>query len=286
MVLIKNIGMLFVATTALLSCSNEQEPEGSFMNDQTLSEDLRLLESKRIFFGHQSVGVDIMQGVRELCQEGDNGRLNVVAIADTVKPSGKAFFAEGYVGKNSEPNTKCDAFNNVVANLVKDSLDIALMKFCYVDIKAHTNVEEMFSYYVNTMEGLKEKFPGVKFVHVTVPVTERSAAWRRLVKWVIGKEDVWDVASVKRTEFNALVLQRYKEETIFDLAAIESTFPDGTRKSFDHGGKVAYSLISDYSRDGGHLNAMGRRVVARELIRTLAGIVRESMREHQARQNS
>ncbi|HET6272533.1 MAG TPA: hypothetical protein VFG32_06095 [Bacteroidota bacterium] len=247
------------------------------MNDQTLSEDLRLLVNKRIFFGHQSVGVDIMQGIRELCQEADSARLNVVALADTVTPSGKAFFAEGYVGKNSEPNSKCDAFDNVVANLVKDSLDIALMKFCYVDIKAHTNIEEMFNYYVNTMEGLKERFPGVTFVHVTVPVTERSAAWRRLAKWVIGKEDVWDVASVKRTEFNDLVLQRYKEETIFDLAAIESTFPDGTRKSFEYGGKVAYSLISDYTRDGGHLNALGRRVVARQLIRTLAGIVRKSV---------
>jgi hypothetical protein len=240
-----------------------------------LSEDLRVLENKRIFFGHQSVGVDIMQGVRELSREQDNGRLNVVALTDTVEPSGDAFFAEGYVGKNSEPNTKCDAFDALVSKLVADSLDIALMKFCYVDIKASTNVEEMFNYYVSTMEGLKRKFPNVTFVHVTVPVTERSAAWRRLVKWVIGKEDVWDVASVKRTEFNTLVLRRYKEETIFDLAAIESTFPDGSRKSFEYGGKVAYSLISDYTRDGGHLNELGRRVVARALIRTLAGVVRK-----------
>ena len=108
MVLIKNIRVLFVATTALLSCSSEQEPKESFMNDQTLSEDLRLLVNKRIFFGHQSVGVDIMQGIRELCQEADSARLNVVALADTVTPSGKAFFAEGYVGKNSEPNSDGD----------------------------------------------------------------------------------------------------------------------------------------------------------------------------------
>jgi len=44
-----------------------------------------------------------------------------------------------------------------------------------------------------------------------------------------------------------------QKEPLFDLAAIESTAPDGTRASFMKDGKTYYQMVSDYTHDGGHL---------------------------------
>ncbi len=68
--------------------------------------------------------------------------------------------------------------------------------------------------------------------------------------------------------------KHYQGRTIFDLARIESTRPDGTRNEFDWNGQVAYSMLDAYSSDGGHLNEIGRRLAAEELIHTLSTAAR------------
>ena len=58
---------------------------------------------------------------------------------------------------------------------------------------------------------------------------------------------------------------------LFDIAKIESTFPDGTRCSFTKDGKTYYSMVSEYTSDGGgHLNATGRKKFAEQLLILLA----------------
>jgi hypothetical protein len=233
-----------------------------------------LIAQNRIFFGHQSVGVDIMHGIKDLASAQGIADLNIVSLdRDSVK--GGPFFAEALVGRNAEPDTKCDMFERVVGTLAADSLQIALMKFCYVDIKKQTDIDEMFRYYESTMEELKRTYPSVTFVHVTVPVTERNVWWRRLVKKLLGREEEWDLASIKSTEFNAMLLKRYGNDPMFDLAAVESTYPDGKRSMFESDGKVAYTMVSEYTRDGGHLNERGRELVARAMVKTLADVIRK-----------
>jgi hypothetical protein len=62
------------------------------------------------------------------------------------------------------------------------------------------------------------------------------------------------------------------KEPIFDLAALESTNPDGTRLSFTQNGKTAYALVPTYTTDGGHLNEQGRKLVAEQLLIFLASL--------------
>jgi len=59
---------------------------------------------------------------------------------------------------------------------------------------------------------------------------------------------------------------------IFDLAKIESTFPDGRRASFTKDGKTYYSMVPDYTYDGGHLNELGRKIAAEQLLFLLANL--------------
>ena len=80
-----------------------------------------------------------------------------------------------------------------------------------------------------------------------------------------------DIPNVKRNEYNALLKSEYEgKDPILDLAAVESTYPDGKRESFEHDGKVVYALIPGYTYDGGHLNEIGRYRAANELLKVLS----------------
>ena len=72
-----------------------------------------------------------------------------------------------------------------------------------------------------------------------------------------------------RRDYNELLRQQYSSEPIYDIATCESTRPDGTRSSFSSDGKVVYTLASEYTDDGGHLNRLGREVSAKEFIRVI-----------------
>ena len=81
------------------------------------------------------------------------------------------------------------------------------------------------------------------------------------------------VDNSKRYEFNELLRKEYERKApVFDLARIESTFPDGRRSLFSKGGTTYYSLVSDYTHDGGHLNEFGRKIVAEQLLILLASL--------------
>ena len=59
---------------------------------------------------------------------------------------------------------------------------------------------------------------------------------------------------------------------IFDLAKIESTYPDGKMLMYKGGNNVFPAMIPGYTYDGGHLSESGRRVVAEQLLIFLANL--------------
>ncbi len=62
------------------------------------------------------------------------------------------------------------------------------------------------------------------------------------------------------------------KEPFFDLANIESTFPHGKRASFAKNGSIYYSMVPEYTYDGGHLNKVGRRRITEQLLVFLANL--------------
>ena len=86
-----------------------------------------------------------------------------------------------------------------------------------------------------------------------------------------------NIVEEKTYAFALKIIHIYKEmleqkKPLFDLAAIESTAPDGTRASFVRDGKTYYQMVSDYTHDGGHLNELGQKRVAEQLLVFLAGL--------------
>jgi len=242
------------------------------MDEAAVRRDLDVIAAHRVFFGHQSVGADIMEGVRELsAAAGSPVRLEHLSAAPL--PAGP-WCADAMVGRNGDPASKCAAFAGIVDRLSRDSLDLAVLKFCYVDVRPGRDVDTMFGEYERTVTSLKRSHPGIIIVHATVPLTERSAWWKRAIRKVLGRQDATDEGNAKRSQFNDMLIARFAGEPLFDIARLESTYPDGTRSSFDAGGREAYSLVGAYTRDGGHFNQTGRRLAAAAFVRTLAEALR------------
>ena len=247
--------------TATLS-SLENVPESAW----------KKLSEKRIFFGHQSVGFNIINGIKEIIKENPMIKLNLVKTGD-FKDFSTPLFAHDMVGKNTDPKSKIDAFARFMEKGIGNKADMAFFKFCYVDANAGTDVKKIFKEYKNRLFRLKKNYPETKFIHVTMPLISVQTGPRAWIKKLIGKPIRGIEDNIKRNHFNSFLKNEYLDkDPLFDLAKIESTFPDGIRSFFTRDGVTYYTLVQDYTHDGGHLNEKGRKTVAEQLLIFLAKV--------------
>lgn len=264
--------MLFPAFF-LLSCSNSETTvkEYSSLEDVT-PEDWKTLSKKRIYFGHQSVGYNILDGIDMILQQHDGANLKIVEVESNLPEKG-GFFAHSRIGRNTHPDEKITAFEAFVDENAKNQPEIAFLKLCYVDIRADSDINAIFKEYSSTMDRLEKKYPDVKFLHFTVPLVQKPAGFKALKQWVkgvLGKTRYGIDDNIKRCDYNEMLRNQYETSgNLFDLAAYESTFPDGSRAGFEIDGKTYYSLVPEYTSDGGHLNETGKKVIAEKLLLSL-----------------
>ena len=231
------------------------------------------LSQKKIYFGHQSVGFNIMDGVRDLMKEYPVIKLNIVETSDA-SDFKVGLFAHSRVGKNVDPKSKIEEFVSFMDKGVGKKADAAGLKFCYVDIKAETDGNGILSIYNNSVELLKKKYPDMSVIHFTVPLRANRTTWKTRIKKIIGKKKIWEYAdNIKRNQYNEKLIEQYQgKEPILDIAKIESTFPDGRRCTFTQDEKTYYSLVLEFTKDGGHLNELGRKKVAEQFLLLLVNL--------------
>jgi len=233
----------------------------------------KALSEKKIYFGHQSVGFNIMDGVADLMKELPNIKLNIVET-NQKRDFAKGVLAHSEVGKNNDPESKITEFANFIDLGIGKTADAAALKFCYVDMTTNTDIESLFNRYVETVEKIKAKHPGITIIHFTEPLTHIKTTWKTWIKKLMGKKDIWEYNNnIKRNQYNVLLIDKYHGgDPILDIAKIESTYPDGTRESFTVDGKTYYSMVPEYTTDGGHLNELGRKIVAEEFLLLLTNL--------------
>jgi hypothetical protein len=236
------------------------------------------LSEKKIFFGHKSVGYNIIEGIKDIIKERDYIKLNIV---ETNEPAefDKPVFAHSQVGKNTEPASKTEGFKNIIDSGVGEKLDIAFFKFCYVDVMQDSDPQKIFENYKTAIEYLKARYPKTKFMHVTVPVRSLPKGLKKTlkesIKLLIGKPGVLD-DNIKRQNYNTLLNEAYpKTEPVFDLALIESVNPDGLRCYATQKAEKVFFMSPEYTEDGGHLNEKGRKIIAEQLLISLTKIANE-----------
>ena len=227
------------------------------------------LGEKKIFFGHQSVGYDIVHGIEDLLASHEALNLNIVETKDPSRFEGP-MFAHARVGRNFDPESKIAEFRSLMENGVGDKVDIAFFKLCFVDIGINSDPQKVFDVYCDTMAALKSRFPDVVFVHVTVPLCGRPGSPKGIlkatVKRVIGRPPVLD-ENLARARFNTFMRERFSDkEPLFDLALCEAIGPDGVERYGRKNGQEVPVLVRAYTYDGGHLNRAGRQYIAEQLL--------------------
>lgn len=230
------------------------------------------LSECRIYFGHQSVGDNILGGVAKILADNPGIRLEVVK-GDRAALLDRPVLAHSAIGRNDDPDSKTLAFDATVRAGVGGRADIAILKFCFWDIRASTDVNAVFRRYRETFSALRRDYPRTVFLHTTVPLTVHRTGIAQRLKALVGGVDAWDLDNARRAELNDLILREYGgKEPVFDIARAESTLPGGRRASFSVRGKMLPCLAPEYSRDGAHLNERGAQWVAEQFLIALARI--------------
>ena len=239
---------------------------------QLTEKNLQELSRKKIYWGHQSVGQNILDGIKELMQGNKSIKLNIVKT-DSPGAFSQPIFAHSDIGRNDDPYSKINAFRDYMQKGIGNKVDIAFFKFCFWDVRGKTDIKRVFDSYTTTLSELKAQYPAVIFVHFTVPLMAHADGLKDRIKRVLNLEDDSDLDNIRRNELNNLFLAEYLgKEPIFDIASAESTLPGGGRSSFSNAGKTYYCLAREYTSDGGHLNELGKKVVAEQLLIFLSNL--------------
>jgi hypothetical protein len=258
-----------ILITMVVACS------GGSMSDKNVSyESLKKvpdsawdsLSTKKFYFGHQSVGNNILDGVNSILKENPSIKLNVVK---TIKKSDfkNGIIAHSSIGSNADPQSKVDAFVRNIKEGIGNEADAVALKFCYIDFNRETDSQKVFEGYKLAIEDVKKQYPSLKVVHMTVPLLKIQTGPKAWVKKIIGRPLDGINDNIKRLEYNDLLIKTFgATDPIFDVSKAESTYPDGKRESFKKDGKTYYAMVPAYTNDGGHLNETGKKIVAEQFL--------------------
>ena len=264
----KPVAIMIAASLSVpLSRIDAPEPQSRHV------ESWRAVARRAVYFGHQSVGADIVDGIEHLNKEFALG----LRVVQTYEPSAIAHpaFVHFLAGVNRNPLSKNAAMLDILAARPRPDSAIVLLKYCYVDIDRDTDVQALFAAYRTAVSQIRSRYPDVTIVHATVPVTTVESELKAEVKRLLGKRSVREDAIV-RQRYNALVRAAFAgREPFFDIARVEATHSDGNRAGFVINGQTIETLAPENTRDGGHLNTRGQRLVASELLNILAQAIRD-----------
>ena len=153
-------------------------------------ENWKALAGKRLFLGHQSVGGNILEGISDLMHEHPEIRLSIVEGTRS-ELFDRPVLAHSTVGRNGDPLSKMRDFQRMMDQGLGGRVDLAFFKFCYLDFDSRSDVESIFSTYLEIMTGLQERYPGTRFLHATAPLRSMPVSGieriKHLVKRLLGK---------------------------------------------------------------------------------------------------
>jgi hypothetical protein len=263
---------IVLAGLTIYACSEVRTSERvPAMNER--SNDIQALDrlaARRIFFGHQSVGYNILDGVKDILRDAPRATLRVEETTEAARVE-PGVLAHAALGQNGDPSSKIKAFSQVMDGGMAARSDVALFKFCYIDVDADTDVDRLFTEYRDSMQALAARHPSTRLVHVTMPLRMVQTGPKAMVKRLLGRPAGGYVENMKRNRFNDLMRKEYGNGgSLFDLASIEATQPNGRQTTFDFEGKELFALTPAYTSDNGHLNETSRRLVASAFLEVLA----------------
>lgn len=271
-----SIPCLFALCLGLAGCGRDGLEEPAIPMEQVKS-DLQAISQARIYFGHQSVGRNILAGVAALSADvGVPVHIQEIPVGSAPPPGPGLFHSN--VGRNTAPESKVDDFLAGLRAADTSHFDLALLKFCYLDLDDDSPAgaaDRIFERYTSAMAEARSEFPETAVLYTTMPILADPPGVKTLIKRMIGKSTWTDHANILRAGYNSRIRATVPERDVVDLARFESTRPDGSRSSFSADGEQIETLVLEYTKDGGHLNEVGQRRVASAFVHALAEALRK-----------
>jgi hypothetical protein len=197
------------------------------------------LAGRRLFWGHQSVGDNLIAGSASL----GYGWSGVWSGSDY----DGTHWGHGTVEDNGDPWRKIRSFGSFLRDAgIGARVDAAAFKFCWIDFEPDTDVDALVDAYDAALADLSNDYPAVRFLHVTTPLTSDDAE-RNAVRWRYGRR---------------LIDEHSASGVVLDLAAIESTDSNGQPCTL--GG--ARRLCDEWRDDEGHMNDRGSAHAAKAFL--------------------
>lgn len=247
-------------TILLLSGCNKSKPEeaSTAASAQRATQEWQVLEKKRIVFGHQSVGYNILDGIKRLAER-DGVKIDIHEQRTATAVKGISHFT---IGNNGDPRSKIRDFAAAIDADATQGADIALMKLCYADFNAATDARQLADDYIAGLESLAQRHPDTNFVAVTVPLTAVQTGPKAWIKRLLGEQPRGASDNLRRAEFNTRLRERYLSAgRLFDIARVEAE-PAGRVCKVPVDGQEAEALCPELTNDGGHLNERGQELAA------------------------
>ena len=207
--------------------------------DQLTAADRARLASLRVFWGHQSVGRELMGGA---------GRLGYAfQTVSSAADYPRVTRGEALVADNRDPARKVRSFRTLVLDQgIGGAVQVAAFKFCWIDFNTDTDLDAIERQYADAVTEARRRFPGLRILHVTPPLTSDEPRENRI-----------------RMAFGQRLRQRYAQtDVVFDLAEVQSTRDDGGRCVRDN----SAVLCDAYRSDEGHFNDGGADRAAKAFL--------------------
>ena len=146
------VALMIAGVTLWVVVSQETNKERSMTSQREearasaiTADELAKVSRTRVFFGHQSVGMNILEGASSV----------YAAYGMTAPPIGEGavpgseggFIDHAFIGENGNPLLKIQDFAAKLRAGLGERVDVAMMKLCYVDITSGTDVRAVFDAY-------------------------------------------------------------------------------------------------------------------------------------------
>lgn len=254
------LGLVFLFN---LDPGKDPVPSLDLARSQVTEEQLAGAAGLRVFFGHMSVGANVLSGLETLyAAKGlDQPTLIEIDKSGPIPELPAGVIVHTAIGENGDPFGKLRNFDAVLRSGLADEVDVAILKFCYVDFSQDTDVDALHDQYRKTLDTLERDYPKVKFLHATAPLMVRPSGVKERLLALMGRDD-----NLVRERYSARLRADYPADRLFDIAAVEAGVPEGTSP----GGPGAPALSRGYTTDGGHLNEPASALAAAALVKLLA----------------
>jgi hypothetical protein len=206
------------------------------------------------YFAHASVGGNMMDGVADLHGMNTNFyQFHGVSEDDNPPATTGTGVIYEYARGNPGWQAKVDSFQTCVSNGWRfPKINLALNKFCWIDQTAD------LVYYLRSMTNLEAAFPQTAFVYATMPLDTSEGSDNYLRNVYNDGLRGWC---------------RTNNRILFDIADVEAHDTSGTLCTFTYNGRTCQKLFAGYTDDGGHLNLLGRPLVARGYYAVAAALL-------------